>query len=426
MTPSSTIPARKLTLGLKSIFSKAAGLFGGAPAAPAATAEPAAPAPPAAPPAVSRKRQFSRDYEHYPMPSGPVTPETLAATPPHIHGQDGKALVWAYIGKDDPTRGDSRGANGLAREMARLMGGRAVYIDQKMLDRNFKYADGLHDQIAALIARDGAPDAVIGTTSSDIVNVRSCKPTMIVNNINESIDSVSRERTNLVPHDLTPEILEAAGREFRTQHPDLKGKLHTVMVSSFYSCTPMEKLALILAQQEESTVYFCPNRRAPESRYRELVSILCMHLLNLGIDNRVRVIAPTFDEIRNGYNPYRGLIAESDHMLQIGDSHSMVAEAVCTGRPLYLTEEFTYYKELANMGYVRSFTDAPARPLPASRLAPISVTAEVAGRIVEEFDRLARLRTIGTREKDDTRRQQLERLAARHNAAYDQPGRKIA
>ena len=396
-----------LSLNLISAFKKSAqGLFGNKPDEKSVRAETIAKTKPEPekPETVSTARQYSQDHDHFVMPRNPVTPEALAEAPAHLNNKDGKPLIWAYIGKDDPTRGDSRGANGLAKEVARLMGGRMVYVDKTMLDKNFKYTSSIHEAIGSLIARDGTPDMVIGTQSYDVVNIRSCRPTMIVNQINESIDQASRSRTNLVPHDLSPDILAEAGREFRKKYPALKGKLHTVLLSSFYSdseYTAIRKLAHILAFENRSTVFFCPNRRVPEDRYKKLVQTLCSELLSLGIGDRVHVIAPTFEDIRKDYNPYRGLIAESDHMMQIGDSHSMVSEGVCTGRPLYLTQDISYYKELRAMGYVKDFTSEAQYPLPTKTLPPISITTEVAGKLVEEFDRLARLRTIGVREDAD-------------------------
>lgn len=412
---------------IKSAFNTAAqALFG----PPAKRPSPPSPTPPAktAPPqeeTVPTTRQYSREYAHYRVPTTPITPEKLAATPPHLNNTDGKALIWAYIGKDDPTRGDSRGANGLAQEVARLMGGRAVYVDQAMLNKNFEYTSGLKDGLAALIARDGSPDIVIGASSSDLKGIRTFKPTMVVNAINEAIDRSSRERTNLVPHDLTPDILAEAGRQFREHYPNLKGALYTVMLSSFHSheaFKAMGRLARILGNDGDSTVFFCPNRRVHESRYSQLTQCFYNELLAQGVADRVHVIAPQFEEMRNGYNPYRGLIAESDHVIQIGDSHSMVAEAVCTGRPLYLVDEFLYYKELAGMGYVLDFMDTGER-LTTVRLPPISITTEVAGKLLDEFDRFARLRTLGASEDAERRQRALERLVAA--AAVEVPGRKF-
>ena len=48
--------------------------------------------------------------------------------------KDESPLVMAWIGQDDPLRGDSQMAVGLAKLCAEMTGGRYVYVDQKMLE----------------------------------------------------------------------------------------------------------------------------------------------------------------------------------------------------------------------------------------------------------------------------------------------------
>jgi hypothetical protein len=377
-------------------------------------------APPPVAEAISLSRAYAADIENFRMPHAPVTPKELKAARPHINSLDGKPLIWAYIGTDDPTRGDSRGANGLAQEVARLMGGRAVYVDSAMLKKNFPHTSEIRDALRKFVKREGMADIVIGTNSYDVIGIHQSRPTMIVKKINESVDSESRRRTNLVPHDLTPDILAAAGVEFLEKYPGIKRPLYGVMLSSFYNKdaqTAMQSLAKVLKFEEGATVFFCPSRRTYDPDYQTLVQKLNEEITFLNIERRIKIISPSFSDMRAGYNPYRGLISQADHMLVIGDSYSIISESICTGRPVYMVDASNDYQKLINAGYVRNFATEGQNKLSVTILPPASITTEVAGKLIDEFDRLARLRTIGAQEQKNNRR---------HRDASALPHRKIA
>ena len=341
----------------------------------------------------------SEDLGLFPLPTGAVSTRQLAATPRHLNNPDGKALIWAYIGTDDPTRGDSRGSTGLARKIAEALDGRMMYVDSKMLEQNFPNTRLHESAIQQLMERDGAPDIILGTQGLTAAMNARPKPTMVVSRYNEYL---RHDSTKLVSHDLTPEILADAGREFRAHYPDLPGKIFGVLMASFNSSSQnsrMRQLASLCAHEPAATIFLCPSRRTDVDSYRLLIARLQNELEGRELDKRVRVVAPDFEPMRNGYNPYRGLLDQADHMLLLGDSQSMVSEAVANGRPLYLGAKSERYSKLQKRGYVRTLSDdAAERPLPQVRLAPVSITERIAGELTAEFDRLARLRTIGLRE----------------------------
>ena len=342
----------------------------------------------------------SEDLGLFRLPANAVTTRQLAATPPHRNSADGKALVWAYIGSDDPTRGDSRGSTGLARQIADALGGRMLYVDSKMLEDHFPHTRDVEEKIRKLMVRDGTPDIIMGTQSLTAAMATSLKPTMVVNRYNEYL---RHDSTKLVSHDLTPEILADAGRTFNKEYPELPGKIFGVLMASFYSGSErskMRQLAKLCAHEAAATIFFCPSRRTDDDAYETLVDELKKELHVRGLEDRVHIVAPKFAPMRDGYNPYRGLLDRADHMLLLGDSQSMVSEAVANGRPLYIGAKSDRYSKLQKRGYVRLLSDDVAdKPLPEVRLAPISITERIARDLTAEFDRLARLRTIGIREQ---------------------------
>ena len=340
----------------------------------------------------------SDDLGLFTLPAHAVTRRELARTPRHMNNADGKALVWAYIGDDDPTRGDSRGSTGLARQIAQALDGRMLYIDRKMLDTHFPNTRRTEEQLQKLIARDGTPDIIMGTGGMQATSATTVKPTMVVMRYNEYL---RHDSTKLVSHDLTPEILADAGREFRARYPDLPGKLFVVLMASFNKHNArdaMKHLARLCAHEDAATVFFCPSRRTDDYEYRSAVTDLREALAAHEAENRVRIENPDFGPMRDGFNPYRGLLDQADHALLLGDSQSIVSEAVANGRPLYLGKKSERYTKLQRKGYICTLDDKVAeRPLPQGRLAPISITARIAADLTAEFDRLARLRALGAR-----------------------------
>lgn len=367
---------------------------------------------------VSPYRHLSEEFNHFATPDRAVTHRELARTTPHTNNKIGQPVIWAYIGLDDPTRGDSRGYTGLARRMAELMDGRMVYVDVAALREKTGDLDvrKLSGAVRKFAAADGHPDVILGTNSPDVIKA-DLRPTMLVSSYNEMLVP---SRSKLVSHDLTPDMLAEAGKQFRKIYPNLPGKLFGVMLSyprDQAEIKAIEYVADACVHYPQSTIFLCPSRRTDRYRYQEVVSRLHERLNTLGITDRVHIETPSFNTMRDGYNPYRGLIDQADHMALLGESHSMVSETICAGRPLYLHEKTARpYAHLRKLGYVRSLNmTSPDAPLPEDRLDPIDITTTVAQKLVSEFNRLARLRAIAS--NDNAAQQPVLRLQNRPTAA---------
>lgn len=92
-------------------------------------------------------------------------------------GKKAKPIVMAYIGDDDPNRGDSRGSTGLARVIAEMINGRFVYVDAAMLEKSFPNVQGIGHQFRAYVEKNGKPEIMIGTRSRGALGyVDFCPP----------------------------------------------------------------------------------------------------------------------------------------------------------------------------------------------------------------------------------------------------------
>jgi hypothetical protein len=343
-------------------------------------------------------RRFSTNDTDFKLPGQSMDRQTLEQTPRHMNNPDAILRIWAYIGRDDPMRGDSRGSTGLAQQVAELLQGEMLYVDQAMLDKCFPNTREYKEKLRKLIKQKGAPDIVFGTQGYDIRHSSEIRPTMLVSRYNEDLSIGLDERMNgLVSHDLTPEKLAAAGAEFSSRHPEITGDLVCILmadVSAHYVSDTVEKLASMCGTLKEPTVYFCPSRRTYPDEYDSVVKKLKESCATYGTEEKIRVITPTISSIRKNYNPYLGLLNKADHMVLLGYSGSMLSEAIYQGRPLYLAKGAeTNFDGLARDGYLRAINPNNAdNEFTRDRLPPISITAAVAEEIAKEFDVLSRVR----------------------------------
>jgi mitochondrial fission protein ELM1 len=140
------------------------------------------------------------------------------------------------------------------------------------------------------------------------------------------------EGPNVVPidlalHDVTPEVLAAAGEAWRKRFAGLPRPLTGVLLGGSTKRHPFtleQGRALaerLKALRAEGGLAITPSRRTPG----EVKAVLREAFAG---DEGVYL----WDE--TGDNPYRGILALSDRIVATGDSVSMVSEAVATGRPV--------------------------------------------------------------------------------------------
>ena len=137
---------------------------------------------------------------------------------------------------------------------------------------------------------------------------------------------------NVVPidlalHDVTPEVLAAAGDAWRQRFTGLPRPLTGVLLGGSTKRHPFtleQGRALterLQALRAEGGLAITPSRRTPEE-------VRAMLRETFASDEGVFL----WDE--TGDNPYRGILALSDRLVATGDSVSMVSEAVATGHPV--------------------------------------------------------------------------------------------
>lgn len=321
-----------------------------------------------------------------------------------------KPVVMAYIGKDDPLRGDSKAAIGLSRLVAEMIAGHYVYLDKAILDNNFPNTKDIAAQLREHIKTNGSPDIVIGHLDSYMTRTGERTP-FSVECINEYLaEEVSGrlKSCGLVAHHLTPEILDQAGAEFAEQYPDIKGELIAIMLggdvweSARVVSSTINRLKKIAQHYDQATLFVCPSRRTGDT-YADVMHHLKRNLnrkkpldhslpgyketFTSHAEPKIHVMGTDYETITSGgFNPYLGLLARAKHLVVIGESPSLISEALFTGKNIYGAHLDCTYTRLINRGYLVPVEDlSPQKKLPTKAMEPLNVSREIAESIVREY-----------------------------------------
>ena len=308
---------------------------------------------------------------------------------------DGIARIWAYIGNDDPTRGESHGAIGLAKQIATILNGRILIIDREMMRNSFQNTHETAQRIKDIATEHGAPDIVIGHAANDTLFTQTPLPTVF---IPTSLPSMAHDLfwgtplEGVVPHHLTLDILQQAEAAFHHQHPNLPRPLTAIFTTSLWQYSDQDDLFYDLARHGhlDGTIYFCPSRRTEADLYQTLTGRFKSIATYTGRTDRIHVIAPTFDSVENEYNPYVGLVAAADRAILLGESQSILSECITHGRTLYTDTPYPVAHTLLAQHYVRDlYRHDPGTPLIGTELPPLNVTGRIADHIAETFNAFA-------------------------------------
>lgn len=323
-----------------------------------------------------------------------------------LNNPDGKPRVWVYIGTDHMHRGDTHGTIGLGQCVAERLGADILQIDQGMLDRSFPNTQDLRKRLLSLVKTHGQPDIILGTRSIEAICALSQPPTLHVISVNESHTKTlhSPLLKEIAPHHLTMDLLQEAGRDLRRRHRKLTAPIIAVFLASASRDehrNAIQKLSKLCRHNDRTIVYFCASHRTLEKQQGLLVSAFKKALANDNIQDRVRIISSNREQNARKFNPYKGLLSLADHAVLLGQSVSMLSEAIANGRPIYLSQgdhhARTGYQELKKHGYVKIIEEMDdSAPLQKEQYPPLNATEAVANHIVEYFQLAAKARSVSS------------------------------
>ncbi len=332
-----------------------------------------------------------------------------------------KPLIYAYIGTQDPMRGDSKARVGIAKAAAEILGGKYIYVDEAILKDHFPNAKDFKERLQRFIQENGRPDLLVGHDYLNLFSEVQSKPVVSFAHVPESIASLASDKgytpnqlQHIVAHDLTQEALEREAEIFRARYQNLKGPIVAVMMGGDLSKTSVTKAAKairkIAKNYDDLSIFVCPSRRTHE-KFDEFMGVMRdgvpapFHLDTLmdqlkkafNIQSRTPEIAwsdrlqlrgVTYDECVSDYNPYAGLLGSADHIVVLGRSQSLVSEALFTGKTIMHAggPHCEMHSGLHEVGIIKSLEGlASTGRFDTQNIAPISTVHESAEKLVKEY-----------------------------------------
>ena len=319
---------------------------------------------------------------------------------------DRAPTILVNIEHDDPNRGDTKGRIGLAHAIARKTGAQVLYADQAKMEREYPNVTQTQNlsryetQLAQYLGGKRQPQLVLGVRADKTLETLgySADASFFNGHINETLSRDLLDNYELVPHHLNEDVLSEAKEEFHEQYPDVTGKVISIMMASVgtgYAKDIARKLEKTFKHFEDATIFICGSRRTSESEqqavFEELEKTVNKHNESRGDGwfqrgGQVNVINAPFDP-KASYNPYKGLIAASDHFIVWGNSYSLVSEALYAGKTVHLYHYPNQVKDIKKKNYVREFNGRAAKNGFMTReFEPVDLTDQLADKLLEKFE----------------------------------------
>ena len=296
---------------------------------------------------------------------------------------------------DDVTRGDMAGYRGLGRIIAGKLGARLAYADISTLQQKYPIqqygAVGYDQHLEWYLDEIGLPTMIIGTGCNDVLGRigYDTKDTYWLTTINERLSTTLLKEDTLVSHHLTHEELEEEGRFFDETYPDIKKPLIAVFLvdpdnDAQINSFSRDLVSIASQYPDGATIFLCGSRRTDTQNYGKLKKKLeeTVSLQQSNID----ILGFPFHNTKMR-NPYKGLIARSDHFVLWGESQSMLSEPLMSGKTVYLYNYPGSIRSAEKKGIVAQFNHcATDQPFPTRYFEPVNITERVADACIKEME----------------------------------------
>lgn len=307
-------------------------------------------------------------------------PGGINGAAPRKHGPH----IYYILSDDEPTRGDSHGYAGIGRTMAQKLDGTFFQIDDKNLAKLYPEEPSEYDRERKFLHDYGTADIVI-CRSRYSTGIYTDNDTIFIEGRNENLGT-ELNKDMLVAHHVTPELLTSEGHKFCAHYKnDIQGTLIAFLLVENIASTKLLGQTLVrqALQNEQATIFLTTCWRTTESDYNAVMQGCRDAIKAANAEDRIKLVSYHLNEEKeNGsaYNPYVGLLDQSDHIILWGRSHSMFSEAAATGKTVHVNcigHDNGGYKHLEGKGVVRHY-DFETESLETVKGAAINKTDEIA------------------------------------------------
>ncbi|MCB1533053.1 MAG: mitochondrial fission ELM1 family protein [Alphaproteobacteria bacterium] len=336
-----------------------------------------------------------------------------------------KPLVMVYVGDADPYRGDTKARVGIAKMTARLLNGEYIYLDDEVLEKQFPRTPDIKKRLDMFIKNTGIPDIVISRRPYEHRFKGYDKPSFCFSYIAETACGIAvnngfadKELDYVVAQDLTRENLGKEAQIFLDRYKGkIKGPLVAVLMGQIFRDDPAEKIVRkmfeVAKEYDEITFFLCPSRRTRENYYKLSNSMQDrskslfsqdwngvrglkdlpnkMRWSNAtgveDLSDKVHVIGQSYEECLQEFNPYKGLLGSADHIIVLGQSYSLISEALFSGRSVYTAGAHDEdYELLREKGYLKSFLEIEKnKKFETASIPEISTNEATAKLVIKQF-----------------------------------------
>jgi len=322
------------------------------------------------------------------------------AAPAYNNGT--KPFVMVDIADDDPSRGDTHGYVGAAQRVAQKMGAEFLFVDNHALEDMYPDLRDRNERLLQLFEDKGHPDILFSRWLDYQIHqdLTAKAATLVISEVNEQLaDSYGMPHRKypqeIVPHHLSPEALKYQGQRFAEEYQELPRPFIGVNLVSMHesgTASLAERLAGLKNAYPEATFFICSCHRTDGAAQQHFMSQLREGLKDR--ENDFPVIEFDYKAQmaeqgqHNFWNPYMGLIDQSDHLIIAGTSMSMISEALVSGKTVHTTEEHCYPGSIEK-GYLRPLSGYPVgMALRTHNITPVDMTGECADRIIQRFEKM--------------------------------------
>ncbi len=313
-----------------------------------------------------------------------------------------KPYVLVDISSDEPTRGDTHGYIGIAQRLAKRLGAKLCVTDSAALRERYP-SMSYYKRYASFFRDEGCPDFYFSRHSMSGAGIVSARGTgVIVNIFNESIYSALRQGfekgydqlgypVRIVPHHLTHEDLAHEGQKFAEEYADLPRPFIGInLIDTDIACLQesITKLASLSRAYDGATFFVVTTHRTNGTHYDDFVRKLkaqlkdtkrCFPVVAFNLNDERRVHGLDL------WNPYKGMLDQADHLVQVGQSASMMSEALFLGKSLYVCAPYYAFRRAIDEGFLRSMPDHPAgTPLQTTKTKPLDIVDDCVEELIRK------------------------------------------